>query len=140
MDVRNAFFQQDAKIGYLLSLSLNDQELEADLSVRDPQNPDKKSNAVAVIENMRWEGLPTDPISLCGRISTKNKATMQEVFCSSSEGVKIEAEWVVFEYDYHTGKYFRSFYTNKKNQSSSQWPKVTGFGLIWNQILPSRVL
>lgn len=114
-DSRNAYRMCDTtRIGYFLKLSFGNKTLEADTRVRDPQDPDKEINVVVVIDRLDWDGLPTSYFQISGRVSSKNRALMQEALCSSNGKFELEAEWVFYEYDYDEGKYFRSFYTNQK--------------------------
>jgi hypothetical protein len=112
-DLRNVFCSNDARMGYFLRLSIGDKTLEADIPVRDPQE-EKKINAIAVIERIRWDGLAHSPIEVSGRLSAKNKALLQEAFASANGRVELEAEWIIYEYDYDARKYYRSFHTDKK--------------------------
>lgn len=113
-DVKSALSLPDIKIGHFLKFSFANQALEADIPVWDPQNFNKIINVVAIIENIRWNGLANSPIEVRGRVSSKNKALMQECICSSDGRFECEAAWVVYEYDYDAGRYYRSFHTDEK--------------------------
>lgn len=118
-DTKYAYHQyHDSKtrIGHLVKLSFpaSDRELVADTAVFDPENPERKLNVAGVIEEMTWDGDANDPISICFCLSPQNKALFQEALTLMPRKTEVEAEWVVYDYDYQTGKYFKRFYTEKK--------------------------
>ena len=106
---------RDIAVGHLYALAFQPagQELEADLSVVDPENPDKKIQAVGLIENVDWSG-PNAVIKVSMRVSSKNKAIIQEALCLPKEPLLVEAQWAVYDYDFPAGKYFKVFYTIDK--------------------------
>lgn len=118
-DAEAAYHYRDdctQRIGHLLKFSFPslNQALKLDTQVWDPQDPAKKVDVAAVIDGVRWDGAPNDPIEFSIRVSFQNKAILQEAFASLPENGEIEAEWVVYDYDHQDEKYFKRFYTYKK--------------------------
>lgn len=114
-DIENTFFQKNfSKVGHVVKFSINGKELVNDSSVWNPQNPTQSSPVVGIIEIIRWDGKRSDNIEISMRVSAKNKALLQEYFCSSKGDPQLEVEWVLYEYDHAEKKYFRSFYTDTK--------------------------
>lgn len=102
------------KIGHLLELSFSNagKDLAADTPVPNPMNPEEKVNVAGVLDNISWEGGPTDPTSLSFRLSPGNKATLQEALSSLTGGSEVDMKFVIYDYDYSTKDYFMHFHTN----------------------------
>lgn len=105
-----------SRIGHLVKLSFPgiNKELNRDLSLSNPETLEVKDDVAAVINYICWEGGPNDPIRINGRVSPQNKATLQEAFSSMAENVDMEAEFVIYDYDYTAGKYFKRLHTFNK--------------------------
>lgn len=102
------------RIGHLIRFSFPavQRAMVQDLILTNPENPEVKDPAIGAIEYIRWEGGPSDPMDLAAKISFQNKAILQEVLSSTNE-TEIEAEFVVYDYDYNKKTYFKRFYTVK---------------------------
>lgn len=101
-------------IGHLIRFSFPgvQTEMVQDLSLTNPEKPAMKDPAVGVFNFIGWEGEPGDPINFDLKISPRNKAILQEAFCSSTNEIPVmEVEFVIYDYDYHNKTYFKKFYT-----------------------------
>ncbi len=105
---------QGASIGHLLSLSFisTGTQLLKDLQVCNPEKPETAANIVGVFDFIAWEGF--DVVHICGHLSFKNKAIMQEALAIAKERPLFAIEFVIYSYDYHEKKYFQNFHTNKQ--------------------------
>lgn len=106
----------ESSIGHLYKLSFqpSGEELEADLSVVDLENPDEKKQVVGIFESVYWSGSPDSNLELSFRVSGKNKAIIQEALCLPKEPVQVVAHWAIYDCFFPTGKYFKSFYMIEK--------------------------
>jgi hypothetical protein len=104
------------KVGHLIGLSFSNagKDLVADTPVPDPESPDGKINVSGTVDFVAWEGGPTDATEMSFRLSPANKATLQEALSSLTGGSEVEAEFVVYDYDYKEKKYFKHFHTDGK--------------------------
>lgn len=104
-----------SKIGHLLSFSFLPQgvALKSDITVCNPENPQSKDAVVDVIEAMEWHDF-NEAMSIFFRISPQNKVIMQETLSFPAHQIRIRLEWMVYDYDYVAGKYFKHFYTYQK--------------------------
>lgn len=105
-----------AILGYIekLKFSASGKTLDADVPVSDPESPDSKIKVVAVLDHIKWEGGPTDPIEFEGRLSPKNRGSLLECLASLTGGSDVEASWVIKAYDHPEKKYFQRFHTDGK--------------------------
>ncbi|TWI66681.1 hypothetical protein LZ24_02904, partial [Desulfobotulus alkaliphilus] len=75
-------FQKDGQelVGHLVSLTIGDEEMTADMDVTDPTsaNMSEYVKVVGVISSIYWNGGYADPIQLAFQVSTavKNKVAM----------------------------------------------------------------
>lgn len=112
----NFILGSTTKKGHLLKLSFANagKDLVADTPVADPENPDNKINVIGAFDYCGWEGAPTDPLQLNFRVSPGNKATLQEGLTSLTGGSEVDVEYVIYDYDYKTKKFFKHFHTDGK--------------------------
>lgn len=105
-----------SRIGHLLKLLFPaaQRELKPDIVVSNPENPTVKNTVVGIFNTITWAGASTDPIEAEFKITFQNKAMVQEILCLFPDNNEIEAEWVIYEYDYQQKKYFKRFYTYQK--------------------------
>jgi len=96
------------------SLRVNGQNVETDLPVSYPEAPEKQANVTGLVNRINWNGQPDDPIYLEARVSPRVRASLLEALCSSDETPRIEAEWIIYSYDHHEGKFFRNFHTENR--------------------------
>ncbi len=104
------------KIGHLIRFSFPSaqKEMVQDLSLRNPERPEVTDLAVGVINYIGWDGAPGDQVELGTRISFQNKAILQEALLSlTNEMPIIEAQFVIYDYDFHAKSFFKRFYTIK---------------------------
>lgn len=102
----------NCRVGHLVRFSINNKDLEADTLVYIPDHPATQVNIVGPIGYIRWDG--AEVLDINGRISPINKGIMQEALTSSTHRINVEAEWVIYGYDFHERKYFQRMHTNKE--------------------------
>ena len=105
-----------SKIGHILKFSFPrlSKELAADLPTFDPEDFSRQFKVVGAIEYIVWDGGANDEILLDFNISQPNKALLQEALNSVTQRIDIEAEFVIYDYEYLENKYFKRLYTDKK--------------------------
>lgn len=105
-----------SRIGHITAIKFTNggKELKADTKVSNPESPDSKVDVVAVVDRVKWEGGPTDPIEFSARFSPEGKSIMKEALSSLTGGTEIELTWIIYEYDHKAKKYFQRFHTDGK--------------------------
>lgn len=109
-------FNKNIKIGHIVRLSFPaiNQELKRDFTLVNPENPAEKVEAAIVLTSIEWQGGYDEPMEICGRYSSQNRAIFQEALASSDSECVIEMEIVLYEYDICAGQFFKRFYTLNK--------------------------
>jgi hypothetical protein len=104
-------------LGYILAWKFTGSgtQLNADLEVPDPENPESKMKVVAVLDFVKWSGGRIDPLEVRGRLSYDNKALLKTCVSSLDGGADVEVSWRVVCYDDKEKKYFKKFHTDDKN-------------------------
>jgi hypothetical protein len=121
LDVKHGFDMEpgsSARVGYITSLKIGDQDFSADTTLDHPIDGPKKLKAVAVLSQFFWEGQPTDKIQFEGRISFLNRAKLASTIYSADKKKlakkDVEVGFTVFEYDFAEGKYYECVGSGKK--------------------------
>lgn len=106
-----------ALLGYIekMSFTSSGKTLKADTPVSDPESPDSQIKVVAVLDHIKWDGGPTDPIEFEGRLSPDNRGSLLECVASLTGGSDVEASWVIKSYDHPQKKYYKRFHTDGKD-------------------------
>jgi hypothetical protein len=104
-------------LGYItkMSFTTSGKALGADVPVSDPEDPDKKIKVVAILDQIRWLGGPTDPVEITGRLSPKNQGILAEGVSSLTGGADLEMAFTVKKFDHDAKKYFQRFHTDGKD-------------------------
>lgn len=105
-----------SRVGHITAISFTNsgKTLEADTEVCDPESPDGKIKVVAVVDHVKWNGGPTDPVEFAARLAPTGKTLMQEALSSLTGGTEVDMTWVIYEYDHKAKKYFQRFHTDGK--------------------------
>lgn len=129
-------FKQDEHhtFGYITQWVIGDNNLSPDIKVVEPTSITNIASAgnagtagsgtvntsgifkfpvVAVLEAASWSTLPTDNITLKGRVSLSNAQTLQMLVMQSLAKVVMNIGFVIYEYDLVNQVYYTSFKTYK---------------------------
>jgi hypothetical protein len=103
--------QDKANAGYVTEWSFaSGTKLEPDLSVPDPESPDKKIKVVAVLDLRQfWEGGRTKPKQIQGRVSDKNRSKLKNAMHASSGGTEQKLSMKVVRYNEEGKVYYEHF-------------------------------
>ena len=101
---------KSSPVGYLTKLNIGSSvTLSADLPIRiGGQQP---VNAAAVLSSLKWEGGPTDPLTLAGVVSVANKHAMGNISSQALATAEITFRLAVHAPDPKNGEYFKAFHT-----------------------------
>ena len=107
-------FEKDVQItfGYVNYLKIAGQEIAADLTVADPQDPVGTLNVCGVISGIYWHGGYSDAVMFTAQVSTTNKNTLATMIHKSMANTETEFSFTVYDYDFDTKVYFKSFHTD----------------------------
>ena len=97
--------------GYILTMKLKDDPLKPDWGVKDPENPTGELKVVAILDQIKWSGKSTDPLTFVGRMSTDNRKVYNSWRAKQDGGSDISINWVVKEYDGTAKQYYQSFHS-----------------------------
>lgn len=117
LDIYQGFnFKKDkqAPVGYITKLQLGDVPLAADQeSVKDPEQPGQvlDGKVVGVLNHYLWETGITDAMYFSFQISVKNKTDLSAMLLNTLTDLEVTFEYVIYEYDSHQKKYFKSNWT-----------------------------
>lgn len=105
-----------SKIGHLnrLRFTTSGITLNQDMNLVDPENFQERIAAAGLIERLFWTGAEGDGIDMTLFLSPENRAVFMEAVTDSKFDGKIEVEWIVYNYDYKAGKYFKKCHTEKR--------------------------
>ncbi len=106
-------FQKDQqeRVGFVRSLKIGGDEINADLKVIDPMDLESNIDVVGVISRIAWDGGFDDPIMAAFRVSRANKNVLATKQHQRLSNTQVEFEFVVYEYDQGANQYFKSFHT-----------------------------
>jgi hypothetical protein len=120
LSVKQAFdFKKDKqdKVGFLTSLTIGKQKLEADLmTVMDPLNPTDalKGGAVAVLSSFDWDTGSTDAMYFSGQLSTQHRQKIAEMLLGAWDDVTVTFGFCIYEYEPSQKKFFKSAFVDKE--------------------------
>lgn len=113
-DVIQAFRRESSRglaVGYLTKLIIGTSvTLTADLPVQ-ALGEAAPVQAAAVLSKIFWAGGPTDPISLSGVISAKNKHAVGNISSQSLSTAQVTLRFAVHGFDPKDGSYYKAFHT-----------------------------
>ena len=103
-----------AKVGHIISCTLNDEALESDMKVQDPEDTGGEKVAVfGVVSAIYWGGGYADPIQFSCQISNPNRVTIAQLLQGatlSNTGVKFKFN--IYDYDFDAKLYYKCFHTD----------------------------
>ncbi|TWI66665.1 hypothetical protein LZ24_02704 [Desulfobotulus alkaliphilus] len=109
-------FQKDGQelVGHLVSLTIGDEEMTADMDVTDPTsaNMSEYVKVVGVISKIYWNGGYADPIQLAFQVSTavKNKVAMLQH--QSLSNTEVVMKFNIYDYDPDAKMYYLCFHSD----------------------------
>jgi len=116
-DISQGFnFSNDvqSKVGHIISCTLNDEALESDMKVQDPEDTGGEKVAVfGVVSAIYWGGGYADPIQFSCQISNPNRVTIAQLLQGatlSNTGVKFQFN--IYDYDFDKKLYYKCFHTD----------------------------
>ncbi len=99
------------RIGHITTLEFKaGDKLKADWTVKNPIDQ-SELKVIATIDHISWTGNPTDPIEVSARLSSQNKGILKGALAKPNASAELTATIDVYEYDYGTTKFFKSFHT-----------------------------
>ncbi|BBM86664.1 hypothetical protein [Candidatus Uabimicrobium amorphum] len=124
-DSASAFrFNSDcqARLGHVTALKVDGKDITADLTIRDPMNPQDASKTVkvvGVINAFAWNLEITGSFDLSMQVSDDNKTELLGKLLKGIQDTSVEAKFTVYEYDTPKKKYFKAVDTDDKNMKGS---------------------
>ena len=108
----NAQSDTQTIVGFITTLKIGETAFETDLQVTDPEDVEGELEVVGVMTDIYWEGGEAHPITMGGRVTTKNKNLAIELVQKKLVDTSVVCSFVVYEYDPVAKKYFKCFHTN----------------------------
>lgn len=112
-DVYQGFnFKKDKSttVGFITALKVNDIEIKADITVKDPLNPTTDLPVVAVLSDAHWSTGTTDTIGFSGQCTAGNRQNLAIMLYKDLTKVEVLFKYDVYEYDPMAKKYFKCFH------------------------------
>lgn len=118
-DITQGFkFQKDVQstVGYLNSLSISGEALQADLAVQNPEDIENegKLNVAGVIAGIYWGGGYTDPIHISCNVSNTNKVLLQTLTHKSLSNTDVKMIFTIYDYDPDQKIYYKCMHSDEK--------------------------
>jgi hypothetical protein len=107
-------FERDSQeiVGHLNALKIGDVQLEPDLTVTDPTNPDATVKVVGVVSGIQWNGGYAEPVTLAAQLSTENKNKLLVLQHKSMSNTEVEYQFTIYDFDPKAKTYYRCFHSN----------------------------
>jgi len=100
-------------VGHITSLTIGTTELNADLSVTDPEDLyGDNIKVVCVMSSIYWSGGFTDPIRFSCQVSSDNKQTLESIVNQTVSNTVVLFSFNVYDWDLTQQKYYKAFHTN----------------------------
>lgn len=115
-DVYQGFnFKKDKSttVCFLTALKINDAEVKADITAKDPLNPTTDLKAVAVCSEASWGTGTTDAIYFSGQVSAANRQNLALMVYNDLTKVEVLFKYAVYEYDPVAKKYFKCLHSGE---------------------------
>jgi hypothetical protein len=109
----NFDINEQLSVGHITSLTIGTTELNADLSVTDPEFPNGDTIKVAcVISAIFWSGGFADPIQFSCQVSNDNKQALEFLVDQTLSNTDVQFSFNVYDWDLTKQKYYKAFHTN----------------------------
>lgn len=112
-DVYQGFnFKKDKSttVGFITALKVNDSEITADITAKDPLNATTDLPVVAVLSDVSFGTGTTDAIYFSGQISAVNRQNLALMVYNDLTKVEVLFKYNIYEYDPVAKKYFKCFH------------------------------
>ena len=112
-DIYQGFnFKKDKQttVGFVTTLKINNVQLDADITCKDPLNPTTDMPVVAVLSDASFATGVTDPIHFAGQISAPNRQNIALMQYNDLTVVEVLFKYDIYEYDPVNKKYFKCFH------------------------------
>ena len=95
---------------YVTSLKIGDVELDADITVKDPESDGFRSDlqVVGISSFTGWTTMPTDPVNVVTQVSETAK---NRLYAVRSKPNNVDFKFACYNYDPAAKRYFKSFHT-----------------------------
>lgn len=113
-DVYQGFnFKKDKSttVAFITALKVNDVEIKADITCKDPLNATADLAVAAVCSDIAWGTGTTDAIYISGQISATNRQNLALMLYNDLSKVEVLFKYCTYEYDPATKKYFKCFHS-----------------------------
>lgn len=104
---------KNTRVGFIDSFTIGGvDELEADIKVRDPLDPEAELSVFAVLHEGSWGMATTDPLSFSGQVSNDNKKAIDVALLKDMTQIDVTFSFTIYEYDSSAKKYYKAFHDN----------------------------
>jgi hypothetical protein len=105
---------KNTRVGFITNFVIGGvDELEEDISVRDPLDPESDIKVFAVLHEASWGMASTDPLSFSGQVSNDNKKAIDVALLKDMTQIDITFNYCIYDYDASEKKYYKSFHDNE---------------------------
>ncbi len=109
----NFDINEQLSVGHITSLAIGTTELNADLSVTDPEDLNGDHlDVVCVMSSIYWGGGFADPIQFSCQVSNSNKNTLNLLIHQTLSNTEVQFSFNVYDWDLTQQKYYNAFHTN----------------------------
>jgi len=98
-------------VGFLTALKVNDKEIKADITAKDPLNPTTDLPVVAVLSEVSWATGTVDALYFSGQLTAPNRQDLALMVYKDLTKVEVLFKYNIYEYDPVAKKYFKCFHT-----------------------------
>ena len=107
-------FQKDQQmlVGHIVACKVGSDQLDADISVTDPNDISKDVRVFGILSSISWTGGYADAIQFGCQVSTKNKTKIATLVHKSLANTEVLFKFNVYDYDPKEKKYYKCFHSN----------------------------
>src|SRR5437870_4325417 len=112
-DVVQGFnFKKDISttVGFITALKVNNVEITADITCKDPMNPTTDYPVASVLSDVSWATGTTDSIYFSGQLTAGNRQNLALMVYKDLTVVEVLFKFNIFEYDPIAKKYFKCYH------------------------------
>jgi hypothetical protein len=112
-DIYQGFnFKKDVStvVGFITALKINDVEIKADITCKDPLNPTTDLPVSMVLSDVNWGTGTTDALYFSGQVTVTNRQNLALMVYKDLAKVEVLFKYTVYEYDPVAKKYFKCFH------------------------------
>lgn len=116
--IRQGFnFEKDKQVlvGHLVSMTIGDQELAADITLTDPLDYGTSVSVVGVISGISWQGGYADPVNIACNISGTNQKAVAILTHTNLSSNNVVFAFNIYAYDQNSKVYYNAFNSGDSN-------------------------